>query len=91
MNKTALDVVLEIRKRNGYVDYFELFYSNYTVFYSGSYYAYVYETDDPDSDANEHEYGWRSFEEMLDSEIEEIGMTWRQVLLATPADKVVAG
>ncbi len=91
MNKTALDVVLEIYERDGYVDYFEIFHSKYTLFYSGSYYAYVYETNDPDRDENEREITWDSFEEMLDDEIEEIGMTWREALLATPADKVVAG
>ena len=91
MSDNALTRILEERQLHGYTpSSFYLLSGEYTVFYSGSYYGYVYREDDPDTN-NDHEYGWHSFEEMLDSTIDELGKTWREVLIETPADKISIG
>lgn len=92
MNKNALTRVLEEASlHHDSPDCFELFHGKYTLFYSGSFYGYVYVTEDPDSDQNEHEYTWKSFDEMLDDTIDEIGKTWREVLEETPSNKIYIG
>ncbi len=92
MADNALTRILnECSLHNDSPDCFELFYGKYTLFYSGSFYGYVYETNDPDSDQNEHEYTWGSFDEMLDSVVDEIGKTWRDVLEETASDKIFIG
>lgn len=67
-------------------------YQNYIFLYAGSYFGYVwkktdkYEWGDPDT---EHEYGWRSFEEFLNDTMTEVGMTFREVLAAVPAEEII--
>ena len=88
MSENALTRILEERQLHGYSpDGFYLLYGEYTINYCGSYYGYVYREDDPNPDY-EHEYGWHSFEEALDSTIEEIGKTLREILRETPADMI---
>ena len=49
----------------------------------GRYYAYVYEGAYLDTES-EDEYGWNSFEEMLDGMITQTGKTVREMLAELP-------
>ncbi len=85
-NRSAYDVLIEQNRLHGYISYFDFEFSGYSIDYSGSFYAYVYETENDDAEVRE--YCWNSFEEMLDSEIEEIGMTMKEVLTKLPPDAI---
>ena len=86
MPKNALEALLEQRQLHSYVSFFEVEYGGYTIYYAGAYFGLIYET--AKGDVEEREFCWDSFEEMYDCYIKEVGKTWREVLEATPADKI---
>ena len=92
MKKTALDAILAKYEANGgWLAEANVKYGGYLFQYSGSHFGYVwrmtekYEWGDPDT---EHEYGWNSFEDFLNDTMTEVGMTFREVLTALPAEAV---
>lgn len=93
MKKTALELALERYKENGgWLTSMNIQYGDFIFLYAGTYYGYVWKKDeadgleDPDT---EHEYGWTSFEEFLNDTMTEVGLTFREVLAAIPAEDVV--
>ncbi len=93
MKKTALDAFLEqYRANGGWLTTGNIKYQNYIFLYAGSYYGYVWEKTekcewgDPNT---EHEYGWDSFEDFLNDTMTEVGMTFREVLAAVPAEDIL--
>ncbi len=91
MKKTALDAFVErFHANGGWLTHGVIEYKNYIFQYAGSYYGYVWEKaeDGLEETDTEHEYGWRSFEEFLSDTMTEVGMTFREVLAALPAEAV---
>ena len=91
MRKTALDAFLErFHANGGWLDHGVIDYENYIFQYAGSCFGYVCEKaeDGIEDYDTEHEYGWNSFEEFLDDTMTEVGMTFREVLAAIPAEKI---
>ena len=80
---TALDKLLAAmegdRARRRYFISFVFRYSGFEFDYMGRYYAYVYEGSSANT-ATEDEYGWGSYEEMLDAAISQTGKTVRAML-----------
>ena len=85
---TALDKLLAAiegdRARRRYFISFVFRYGGFEFDYMGRYYAYVYEGSSANT-ATEDEYGWGSYEEMLDAEISQTGKTVRAMLAELPA------
>lgn len=91
MSKNALEFILaEYEKRGGLLEQFDFEFRNYLFLYAGPYFGYVCEKaeDGLEDYDTEHEYGWSSFEEFLDDTMTEVGMTFRKVLAALPAEAV---
>lgn len=92
MKKTALDAFLgQFHLNGGWLTHGVIEYENYIFQYAGSYYGYVWEKakDGLEETDTEHEYGWRSFEEFLNDTMTEVGMTFREVLAAVPAEEII--
>ena len=92
MKKTALEAFLErYRENGGYLSWGEFCFGEYRFQYSGTYFGYVWKMreDGFEDDDTEHEYGWHSFEEFLDDTMTEVGMTFREVLAAVPAEEII--
>lgn len=86
MKENALKVLNDAYRRLDYLEYFDFEYSKYTFYYCGAYFGYVFETRKGKFD--EDEYAWGSFDEMLDSRIDEFGKTMREALEELPPDAI---
>ncbi len=85
--RTALDKLLcaieDDKANHRWLLTFAFRYGGYEIDYSGRYYGYVYERSCANT-ATEDEYGWKGFDDMLDSVIRQTGKTMRQMLSELP-------
>ena len=61
-------------------------YGGYCCYYEGDYWGYVWR--EGEEATTKREYSWRSFEDMLNSTIEELGKTWATVLHAADEEEL---
>ncbi len=85
--RTALDKLLcakdDDKANRQWILTFAFRYGGYEIDYSGRYYGFVYEGN-CDNTETEDEYGWKSYDDMLDSPIRQTGRTMRQMLGELP-------